>query len=234
MTAGSEKKPTVAPKRRLTQGEPRAAAGRRPGETASRILEVAKDIIARDGVDALRLASIGERLGISSPAIYAHFPDGRQQLIDRVALEGIDGMRAFFPRTGGAALEELLGGISGLIRFYSQNRAFLRIMLLDFSSPEGHPSVAREIGRPGPFADGAFSAMFDRLTRILKSLVSSGQARPVPADILLNVILGATALNLIYPPKPRVAKQNATQSVDEIVRELVCRYLDIRAGNACS
>jgi AcrR family transcriptional regulator len=232
MTAGSEKKRTAAPKRRLTRGDSRPAAGRRSGETASRILEVAKDIIARDGVDALRLASIGERLGISTPAIYAHFPDGRQQLIDEVALEGIDGMRALFPRTGGAAMEELLSGISGLVRFYSQNRAFLRIMLLDFSSPEGHPSVAREIGRPGPFADGAFSEMFDRLTRISRSLVSSGRARPVPADILLNVMLGATALNLIYPPKPRESKQNITKSVEDIVRDLVCRYLDIRAENS--
>jgi AcrR family transcriptional regulator len=230
--SGTRKRRGKVAKGRSMKAANRPAGGRRTGETASRILEAAKDIIALHGVDALRLASISTRLEISVPAIYAHFPNGRQQLVDQVALEGVEVMQEFFPRTGGAPLEELLAGIAGLVRFYSNDRAFLRIMLLDFSSPEGHPSVAREIGKPGPFADGAFSAMYDRLDQILRALVSGGQARPVPASILLNVMLGATALNLIYPPKPRAAKQSIADTVEEIVRDLVCRYLGIVAANS--
>lgn len=201
--------------------------GRPSGDTASRILEAAKDIIAREGVDALRLAAVSARLGISAPAIYGHFPGGRQELVDQVALAGLTGMQALFPRTGGAALDDLLSGISGLVRFYSDNRAFLRIMLMDFSSPEGHPSVSRAIGSPAQFADGAFSAMYGRLDEILKHLASSGQARAVPANILLNIVLGATALNLIYPPAPTEADHDIAGLVEEIVRDLVRRYLAI-------
>lgn len=214
-------------KARRNKAGAHATRGRPTGDTASRILQAAKDIIARDGVDALRLAKIGSQLGISSPAIYAHFPGGRQELVDRVALDGVNGMMDFFPRSGGSALDDLLNGISGLVRFYAENRAFLRIALLDFSSPEGHPSITREIGKPGPFADGAFAAMYARLDQILTSLAANGQARAVPANILLNVMLGATTLNLIYPPKMRAADRDVADTVEGIVRDLVCRYLEI-------
>ncbi len=210
-----------------TEPEPSRARGRPTGGTAARILEAAKEIIARDGVDALRLATISARLGISPPASYAHFRGGRRELVARVALDGVSGMMAFFPRAGPSALDDLLSGISSLVRFYAENRAFLRIMLLDFSAPDGHPSITRGIGKPGPFADGAFSAMHARLDQILTSLVADGQARPVPADTLLNVMLGATTLNLIYPPRPRAVDHSLADDVDVIVRDLVCRYLDI-------
>lgn len=203
----------------------RPQRGRPTGDTAARILQAAKDIIAQEGVDALRLAMVGARLGISAPAIYAHFPGGRRELVDRVALDGVNGMMGFFPRAG-SALDDLMDGVSGLVRFYAHDRAFLRIMLLDFSSPDGHPSVTREIGRPGPFADGAFAAMYGRLEQILQSLAAEGRARPVPANVLLNIMLGATTLNLIYPPTGQGGDVEA--EVTAIVRDLVRRYLEIR------
>jgi len=219
MTAGQSTEAVPSRRRR----------GRPAGDTAERILEAAKEIIAQHGVDALRLAMIGGRLGISAPAIYAHFPGGRSELIDRVAREGVNGVMAFFPRSGGSDLDDLLSGISGLVRFFADNPAFLRIMLLDFSSPEGHPSVTQEIGRPGPFAEGAFGAMYGRLDGILQGLAAADQARPVPASVLLNVMLGATALNFIYPPtSPALAPgASVAEAVDAIVRDLVGRYLAI-------
>lgn len=203
----------------------RGARGRPTGDTSDRILAAARDAIARNGVDALRLTMISARLGISAPAIYAHFPGGRQELIRRIALEGVHAMMAFFPRGEAGPLHDLLQGVSGLVRFYAENRAFLRIMLLDFASPDGHPSVTREIGKPGPFEDGPFSAMYARLEAILQSLGDREEGRMAPAGVLLNVILGATALNLIYPPKDPGGDPTAT--VEQIVRDLVCRYLDI-------
>src|SRR5437588_8480458 len=71
--------------------------GRPRGDTAERILATVKALVAREGVDGLRLADVGAALGISAPAIYAHFPGGRGELIDRIAQDGVRAMKAFFP-----------------------------------------------------------------------------------------------------------------------------------------
>lgn len=198
------------------------------GQTGTRILAEAKEIVARKGVDALRLATISSRLEISTPAIYAHFPGGRSEIVDRIALDGVDSMIAFFPRGPGTALQDLDTGISSLVQFYAANPAFLRIMLLDFSSPIGHSGIYREIGPPGPFADGAFRAMYGRLNDILRSLEASGIARAVSADVLLNLILGATALNLIYPPLMQGGTRRVSATVTtSIVRDMVNRYIEL-------
>jgi AcrR family transcriptional regulator len=209
------------------------ALGRPKGDTAERILAAVKDLIAVEGVDALRLADVSAKLGISAPAIYAHFPGGRGELIDRVAQEGVRAMESFFPRTGGPALTELLQGVSGMVRFYAANRAFLRIMLLDFSSPLGHPSITREIGGPrGQAANGAFLPMFRRVDDILAGCAREGRAAEVSVPVLLNILLGATALNLIYPPQPQAQPEQITRGVEAIVRDLVVRYLGLSDPDA--
>jgi AcrR family transcriptional regulator len=210
-----------------------SSRGRPRGDTAERVLAAVKDLVAKEGVDGLRLADVSATLGISTPAIYAHFPGGRGELIDRIAQEGVRGMEAFFPRTGGPALMDLLQGVSGLVQFYAANRAFLRIMLLEFSSPLGHPSITREIGRPrGQAANGAFRPMFGRLDDILAGCAGEGRAADLSADVLLNILVGATALNLIYPPQPQAQPEQITSAVEAIVRDLVVRYLGLSDPDA--
>lgn len=225
---------SVSSTRPASDASPRIAplAGRPRGDTARRILAVAKDIIARKGVDALRLADISTALGLSPPALYAHFPGGRAELVDRIAHEGVQAMQAFFPRTARSARQDLLEGISGLVGFYADNRAFLRIMLLDFSAPEGHPSITREIGASrGQAANGAFLPMFARLDDIIAECARHDGADRVAADVLLNVVIGATTLNLIYPP--RGSGPDSGAAVEAIVHDLVLRYLGL-AGESLS
>ncbi|HET6969485.1 MAG TPA: TetR/AcrR family transcriptional regulator, partial [Phenylobacterium sp.] len=203
----------------------RPAPGRPRGNTAERILGAAKDIIAKKGLDGLRIGDVSDALGISAPALYAHFPGGRSEMIDRIAQEGLAGMQAFFPLTGAAARDDLLNGVCGLVRFYAQNRAFLRIMLLEFSSPQGHPSITREIGpRRGDAAGGAFVPMFERLEAIIAANSRRPARDPVTASTLLNVMVGAAALNLIYPPP---GHRDPAAAAERIVRDLVVRYLDL-------
>lgn len=204
----------------------RQASGRPRGDTADRILAVAKDIIARKGLDALRLADVSAALGMSPPAIYAHFPGGRNELVDRIAQDGVRAMQAFFPRTERSAAQDLLDGVSSLVRFYADNRAFMRIMMVEFSSPTGHPGITRAIGEVrGKAANGAFLPMFARLDDIIQACPRRPGARAITADVLLNVIVGATTLNLIYPPtEPDL---DAVGAVEAIVRDLVVRYLGL-------
>lgn len=203
----------------------RRTARRAPGETAASILAETRAIIAEQGVDGLRLALISERLGITAPAIYAHFPNGRSELIERIAIEAIAGMTALFPLDGReAAKDAILRGVSGLVRYFAGNTAFVRLLLLDFSSPEGHPSLTKHFGKPGEIStSGILRPMYDRLGALLKALEEDGSGRAVPANVFFNIVLGATCLNIIYPPSNK--GRASLEDIDEIVRDLADAYL---------
>jgi AcrR family transcriptional regulator len=52
------------------------------------VLAAAEEIVNADGLEALTLASVAEKLGIRSPSLYAHVPGGLQELRRQLALRG--------------------------------------------------------------------------------------------------------------------------------------------------
>ncbi len=54
------------------------------GDTRERILEVAEELVARHGMEGLRLKDVAERVGIQPPSVFAHF-GGREAIGDAVA-----------------------------------------------------------------------------------------------------------------------------------------------------
>lgn len=56
----------------VLRNEPRQARGR---ERVERILEVAKDLVAREGVDALTTTRVADEVGISVGSLYHYFTD---------------------------------------------------------------------------------------------------------------------------------------------------------------
>jgi AcrR family transcriptional regulator len=205
----------------------RKSVRRRSGETAASILDETRSIIAEHGVDGLRLALVGERLGITTPAIYAHYPRGRSELVERVAIQAIDGMIELFPTSPDKTpLEAILDGVSGLVRYFAENTAFVRLLLLDFSSPEGHPSITKHFGKPGELStSGILRPMYNRVGAMIDAMAANGQGRHVPAKVFFNIVLGATCLNIIYSPAPK--GRASVNEVDAIVRELAAAYLRV-------
>jgi AcrR family transcriptional regulator len=67
-----------------TTHPPELAAPVRAGLTRDAVLRAALELIDADGLEALSLRRLGERLGVSAMAIYNHVP-GKQALLDGVA-----------------------------------------------------------------------------------------------------------------------------------------------------
>ena len=62
------------------------------GNLPHAMVQEAVRVIQREGIDALTLRSVGERLGVSRTALYRHFTD-KQALLTAVAAEGFRTLR---------------------------------------------------------------------------------------------------------------------------------------------
>ena len=55
------------------------------------ILDAAAQLFAERGFTATSMNAIGERLGVSGPAIYGHF-DGKHEILATLVLNGVEGL----------------------------------------------------------------------------------------------------------------------------------------------
>lgn len=62
----------------------RRAPSKEPGLTQERIVAEARRLLEKEGMDALSMRKLAQRLGVSTMALYNHIRD-RQDLIDRIA-----------------------------------------------------------------------------------------------------------------------------------------------------
>lgn len=66
----------------------------RPSDTKQRILDVARELFARQGVQRTSLQEIADRLGITKPALYYHF-SSREELVRSIVQPIIEEEEAF-------------------------------------------------------------------------------------------------------------------------------------------
>ena len=96
--------------------EPKPASSYHHGNLERGLIDLATEVIAKQGVEHLTLRLLGEQLGVSRSALYRHFPD-KQTLLVRVAEEG-------FGRFGDA-LDAARASKSGEDVFVRMGRAYL-------------------------------------------------------------------------------------------------------------
>ena len=61
----------------------RRGPGRRAGLTADAVLEAGRQLVEHDGVEALTMRRLAERLGVAPNSLYSHFPD-KSALLDAI------------------------------------------------------------------------------------------------------------------------------------------------------
>jgi AcrR family transcriptional regulator len=203
--------------------------------TAQLILDEAKAIVARAGVDGLRLSAVSERLGVTVPAIYAHFPRGRSEILERIALLAIEGLASFFPASEGTDPGRALElGTRGVVRFLYENPAYLRLLLRDLSMPPGLPELTRQIGPPGAVEKiGMARAMHQRIERLLNAVAKDTSVIPPSAPAFFNALFGAACLNIVHPPDTLEAG-NTCRQLEDLVVELASRYAGLPPRNKAS
>lgn len=155
------------------------ARTRKPGSTRRReIAEAALDIIGRQGLTALRTATLADAVGLTTGALFRHFPS-REAILDEAVRLALEKLGATFPPPDApprARLEQL---------------ARARIRLLD-----QEPGLAwllrseQAILSLPPEAVKRLRAMIRRSRAYIRSALGDAQrAREIRSDVDLDVLL---------------------------------------------
>ena len=185
-------------------------ASRRPGSAAKRpsryhhgnlahaMLGEAVRTIQRDGVEALTLRGVGERLGVSRTALYRHFTD-KQALLTAVAGEGFRTLRSALAKaweSGGRGRDGFKAMGIAYVRFAVTHPSHYRVM---FGGTVRHEE-------PGDVVDGdadAFRVLLDAILEMQdQGLVRTDDARHL-ALYIWAVVHGVSMLALdgMLPPE---------------------------------
>ena len=94
------------------------------GQRRHQILAIAGQLVASEGLEGLKLPVIARELGISTPALYRHFPS-KESLVAELALRVMDEIHTVLKR---AQTGRSLNGFERLGRF---SGAYLELALTD-------------------------------------------------------------------------------------------------------
>lgn len=153
-------------------------------ETRTQILEVARDLYAQGGPDALSMRKVAQQIGISATAIYRHYKD-KEALVMAVCEEGfrlfelslLKGMRGRDP------LSRLRLTGEGYMDFALEHEAYYRVM---FMAP--HPDFKRLQEETQLAFSPSFQLLIDRVSECQRAkLFKAGDPLPVATNIWAHV-----------------------------------------------
>jgi AcrR family transcriptional regulator len=137
------------------------------GDLSRGLVQEAVRTIQKEGVDALTLRTVGQRLGVSRTALYRHFAD-KSALLAAVAAEGFRMLRlrlqqAWDDEGGGSEGFAAMG--AAYIRFAVAHPSHYRVM---FGGHVRGASSDTELGREG---GGAFQVLVDAIVALQKERI---------------------------------------------------------------
>jgi AcrR family transcriptional regulator len=151
-------------------------------ERELRIVRTAREIAEHDGWAAVTVRRLADAIGVSQPILYRHFPGGRDEIVERVVIDGFAELAAAMTAPG-----ESNDPLPALITAY-----------LTFA--RAHPAVyeAMATARTGiVFASSDTPAILRRGFAILEQGVGGTDARDrtVRAELLWSVLHGVSQLD---------------------------------------
>ena len=190
--------------------------------TRELILEVAEEVIAREGIEGMRLRDLAEPIGIRVPSIYAHFR-GREDVLTGLAERYIELLAQQFPDDGDPdAMATLERGIRGYARFLAENKAYARLLLRDLAVG-GMPEIDKATG--GTMVEnmeaGPLAPLHKRVSNILKRGARNGQFRPMRIESFSRALVGLALTSLAYPAGASILDgEDQPKKVAEVIDEV--------------
>ena len=143
-----------------SSGEASRRAGYHHGDLRRTLVRIARDEIAENGAQAMSLASLARRAGVSQPAPYRHFAD-RNALLEAVTKEGFEEFAAAL--SAAAAAEGPDGALKAMaltyVAFAEANIELYRLMFASRLVSGAARGSALDIA-----AVGAFNRLRDALS----------------------------------------------------------------------
>src|SRR6478736_1719119 len=96
-------------------------------EREDRIVETTRDIAEREGWSAVTVRRLADEIGVSQPILYRHFPRGRDEIVERVVIDGYARLAAAM-NVSDAGTDTLNALISGYLGFARAHPAIYEAM----------------------------------------------------------------------------------------------------------
>lgn len=176
------------------------------------IMDIAEAHLARQGYMGVSLEAIAGEVGISKPALYYHFPGGKEQLFVEIAHRSLNRILTGLETSMGRA-ESGAGKLDAAARWLMEEGA------------RGHPvNEMRDVARfssdehHGELAEGFCRSLYSPIHGAIASAVASGEFRDGDPDFMTWAFLGLVSgmLDVSGVPSGGSGKGNA-QMADEMV-----------------
>lgn len=157
------------------------------GERRAAILDVAESHLALHGYLGVSLEAVAAEIGVSKPALYYHFPGGKEQLFVEIAHRSLQRVREGL-RAAMSERESGAGKLEAATRWLMEQ------------GERGHPiGEMRDVARfaseehAGGLDEGFYSAIYGPLRRVIGDAVEAGEFRRGDPDLMTWAYLGLTS-----------------------------------------
>jgi len=151
------------------------------------ILEAAKVVFARYGIDAARVEDIAARAGVSKGLVYFYYK-GKEDLLFNLLKEELDKLHNFIDEIRRTDLEftaKLQRLVSGVLEYFEENREFFCIFTPGrggFTRERRPQLIKRILPR--------YMKTFDLLSELLQEGIDHGVLRPIDPMFMAHILQG--------------------------------------------
>lgn len=146
-----------------------------------RIVDAVRDIAEEEGWSAVTVRRLADEIGFSQPILYKHFPRGREEMVERVVVDGFTRLLAELGVAASAAPDDRLRSvIDAYLRFARQNPAVYAAMSTALTSIEFATDETPRVLRDG--------------FEVLRLSVGDGPDSVVRAELLWAMLHGVGEL----------------------------------------
>lgn len=184
-------------------------------ELRAKILDAARQLILEQGVDAISMRKIADRIEYSATAIYQHFPD-KEALLHAMCERDFEHLRLEMAERAAAAdpVDQIILMGLAYLRFAVLYPGHFRVM---FMTPRAHPLQMTQADRAkqgDPSTDG-----FAAFKLMIAAAIAAGRFRPevtdveLVAQVLWAAVHGVAALHVAKQEDPWVPWRPLDQRV---------------------
>jgi AcrR family transcriptional regulator len=201
--------------------------------TRERILNEVQRLITSKGVYGFTLRDVAVPLGVQVPAIYKHYAD-RDDVLIEVSRRFVYALAEQFRLPDEplhTPLATLRHALDEFVEFHIANPAYVRLSLVDFATPGGGMEYIK-LATGGHFRasirKGPLAPMYRRVSRLIRAGVQTADFRPVAPLDFYRLVKASLLFHLVFPDDALLTRRPSAARI-AIVKtalwDVACRYL---------
>jgi len=185
--------------------------------TRELILAEAMRLMARDGVEQLKLKDIADAVGIRTPSIYKHFLS-RDAIVMELARQMVEEMRRFLrPDSQLDPRRWMESWARGVVSFFAHRPAYVRMILRDLSMPGGFEILNSALGPVEKTLEiEPLKQLTEEFAKVHARGVKAGIFRPVSHSTVFALVWGAVMVSVVWPYSPEYRAALSVTAIEQL------------------